>query len=202
MNIFQVRYKILWTLIFFMLFSCASNTELKYWRNGAYEGGIVESMMIVGIAKEAENREYFEEVFSKHFSRAGIKAVASNKMIPPGQKLDDDAVKTAAENQGLQTVLVTHLSQEGAKDFYQPPATGSFNRLSYYYPRAYNSVHSTGYYKKEKYVKLVTNLYDTASEEVIWTGVSEHLEPKSAKDIIDALVPKVIKGMRKDRVIR
>ena len=202
MNIFRVRYRILWTLIFFMLFSCAGSTELKYWRNGAYEGGIVKSIMIVGISKDAEIRKYFEEVFSKRFSRAGIKAVASNKVIPSGQAPDKDAVKTAAEKQGMQAILVTHLSQEGEKDFYQPPATGGANGLSYYYSRVYNSVYVTGYYKKEKFVKLVSNLYDTASEEVIWTGVSQHIEPKSAKDIIGALAPKVIKGMRSDKVIR
>ena len=202
MNIFRAHYRILCTLLFFVLFSCAGSTDLKYWKNGAYEGGAVESMMIVGISKDAETRKYFEEVFSKRFNRAGIKAVAGNTVIPQGQELEKDAVKTAAQKQGVQTVLVTHLTQEGEKDFYQPPATGGINRLSYYYPRAYNSVHSTGYYKKEKFVKLITNLYDTASEEVIWTGVSEHVEPKSAKDIVNALVPKVIEGMRKDRVIR
>ena len=201
MNISRVRYRLLWTLIFFMLFSCAGSTELKYWRNGAYEGGMVKSIMIVGIAKDAEIRKYFEEVFSKRFSRAGIKAVASNTLISADQEMEKNAVKAAAEKQGVQAILVTHLSQEGEKDFYQPPATGS-DRLSFYYPWAYRSVHSTGFYKKEKFVKLVTNLYDTASEEVIWTGVSQHVEPKSAKDIIGALVPKVIKGMRKDKVIQ
>ena len=185
-----------------MLFSCAGRTELKYWRNGAYEGGIVESILIVGISKDAEMRKYFEEVFSKRFSRVGIKAVASNEVIPSGQAPDKDAVKAAAEKQGMQAILVTHLSQEGEKDFYQPPATGGSNALSYYYSRVYNSVYVTGYYKKEKFVKLVSNLYDAASEEEIWTGVSQHIEPKSAKDIISALAPKVIKGMRSDKVIR
>ena len=196
-----VRYRILWLLVFFILFSCAGSTELKFWRNGAYEGGVVKSMMIVGISKDAENRRYFEEVFSKRFSREGIKAVASNTLISADQEMEKNAVKAAAEKQGVQAILVTHLSQEGEKDFYQPPATGS-DRLSFYYSWAYRSVHSTGFYKKEKFVKLVTNLYDTASEEVIWTGVSQHVEPKSAKDIIDALAPKVIKGMREDRVIQ
>ena len=202
MNTSWVRCRVLWVLICFMMISCASRTELKYWRNGAYEGGTVRSVMIVGIAKDPEIRAYFEDVFSKRFTSAGVKAVASNAVIPPGKELEKNAIKTAAQKQGMQAVLVTHLSQEGEKDVYQPPATGGTGRLSYYYPRAYNSVHATGFYKKEKFAKLVTNLYDTASEEVIWTGVSQHIEPKSAKEMIGALAPKVIKGMRGERIIQ
>jgi hypothetical protein len=115
---------------------------------------------------------------------------------------DKDAVKSAAQKLKMQAVLVTHLESEGSKEVYQPGPTGGQDRFDYYYRWIYGTAQMSGYYQKERYAKLVSKLYDTASEEVIWTGVSEHLDPKSAKEIINALAPEVIKGMREYKVIQ
>ncbi len=202
MNASVVRYKILWLLVIAGLLSCGGKTQLKSWRNGAYEGGYVGSILVVGIAKEAEIRKTFGSVFVKHFSRAGINAVAIDSVVSPERELDKDSVRDAAQQKKMQAVLVTHLSSEGEKEFYQPGPTGGEDRLDYYYARVYGSAQTSGYYKMEKYVKLISKLYDTESGEVIWTGVSEHVDPDSPNEIIDALAPEVIKGMREDRVIK
>ena len=202
MNDYRMSYRILCVLIFAGLISCAGKTQLKSWRNGAYEGGYVKSILVVGISEDAEIRNYFGSVFVKRFARAGINAAAIGTVVSADQGWDKDTVKTAAKQQNMQAVLVTHLESEGSKEVYQPGPTGGPDRFDYYYVRVFGTAQTSGYYKKQNYAKLISKLYDTASQEVIWTGVSEHIDPKSAKDIIKALAPEVIKGMREDRVIQ
>jgi hypothetical protein len=184
------------------MISCAGKSQLKSWRNGAYEGGRVNSILVVGVSKDAEIRNYFGSVFVKQFERAGIRAQAVDSIVSADKVVDKDAVKAAAQKQKLQAVLITHLESEGSKEVYQPGPTGGQDRFDYYYRWVYGTAQMSGYYKKEKYAKLVSKLYDTASEEVIWTGVSEFIDPGSAKDIISTLAPEVIKGMREDKVIQ
>jgi len=202
MNDFRLRYMILWILVCVGLISCAAKGQLKSWRNGAYEGGLIKSILVVGVAKDAEIRNYFGSVFVKHLERAGIRAAAVDSIVSADQEMDKDRVKAAAQKQQMTAVLVTHLEGEGSKEVYQPGPTGGQDRFDYYYTWVYGAAQMTGYYKKEAYAKLVSKLYDTASGEVIWTGVSEFIDPKSAKDIINALAPEVIKGMREDKVIQ
>lgn len=202
MNGFRMSYRILWVLVCVGLVSCAGKTQLKSWRNGAYEGGFVNSILVVGVAKDAETRNYFGSVFVKRFNSAGIKAAAIDSVVSTDQEMDKDTVKAAAQQQKMQAVLITHLEQEGSKEVYQPGPTGGPDRFDFYYARVYGTAQTSGYYKKENYAKLISKLYDTATETVIWTGVSEHIDPKSAEDIINALAPEVIKGMREDKVIQ
>lgn len=202
MNDFRMSHRILLILVCAGLMSCAGKTQLKSWRNGGYEGGVVNSILVVGVAKDAEIRNYFGSVFVKHFTRAGLKAAAVDSIVSADQKMDKDTVKAAAQQQKMQAVLITHLESEGSKEVYQPGPTGGQDRFDYYYTWVYGTAQMSGYYKKEAYAKLISKLYDTATEEVIWTGVSEHIDPKSAKDIINALAPEVIKGMREDKVIQ
>lgn len=202
MNDFRMSYRMVWVLLCVGLISCAGKGQLKSWRNGAYEGGFVKSLLVVGVAKDAEIRNYFGSVFVKHFTKAGIKAAAIDSVVTADQEMDKDTVKAAAQKQKMQAVLVTHLESEGSKEVYQPGPTGGSDMFDFYYARIYGTAQLTGYYTKEKYAKLVSKLYDTASGEVIWTGVSEFVDPKSAKEIIEALAPEVIKGMRDDKVIQ
>lgn len=202
MNDFRMRCVILWVFICFSVISCGGKAQLKSWRNRGFEGGLVNSILVVGVAKDAEIRNYFGAVFVKHFEKAGIRAVAVDSIVSVDKVSDKDAVKAAAKKQKMQAVLVTHLESEGSKEVYQPGPTGGMGGFDNYYTRILGSAAMSGYYQKEKYAKLDSRLYDTASGEVIWTGVSEHLDPKSAKDIIKALAPEVIKGMREDKVIQ
>ena len=58
-----------------------------------------------------------------------------------------------------------------------------------------------GAYKKQEFVKLISNLYETSTEKLIWTGVSESIDPESDKSIIETLVGKVIEDLRKNNLI-
>ena len=106
----------------------------------------------------------------------------------------------------MKGVLVTHLEASGKKEVYIPGPTGSpdssYRRFGNYIPHVVDSTYAIGAYKKQEFVKLITNLYETSTEKLLWTGASESIEPDSDKSIIDSLVEKVIEDLRKNNLIQ
>ena len=196
----------LFITILFLLTACAADTELtathKY---KTIETGYVDSMLIVGISEDLSIRKLFEDTFEKHFTQAGVKAVSSMAILATEKELDKDTIKSAAVENSMETVLVTHLAASGNKKVYQPGPTGpgrSTRQFGNYYPFVVDSIHHPGRFKDRQFVKLVTNLYETSTEDQIWGGVSESIEPKSTERIIQTLVGEIIKDMRKNNLIK
>jgi len=206
MNKISMR-SIVFSVIFLVaLISCATDTKLtathKY---KSLEAGYMNSILIVGISEDLAIRKLFEETFAKRFNRAGVKALSSMAIISPEKKMDKDTIKSAAVENSMETVLVTHLAGSGDKRVYQPGPTGpsrSAGHFGNYYSFAVDSVYGSGTFKNQKFVKLVNNLYETSTEEQIWGGVSESIDPKSTERIIETLVEEIIKDMRKNNLIK
>ena len=202
----SIRSIVVFVISLVALISCAADTELtathKY---KSIETGYVNSILIVGISEDLAIRKLFEETFAKRFNRAGVNSVSSMVVISSEKEMDKDTIKSAAVENSMETVLVTHLAASGDKKVYQPGPTGisrSGRQFGNYYPFIVDSIHHPGRFKDRKFVKLVTNLYETSTEEQIWGGVSESIEPKSTERIIETLVEKIIKDMRKNNLIK
>ena len=201
---------VFFVILLVVLSSCSSmkpSTKLiATWKDRSYDAGYVNSILIVGISKDLTTRKLFEETFSKSFSSAGVTAVSSIDIVSPPKKVDKDTIKSAAKAESMKAVLVTHLEASGKKEVYQPSPTGpSRSNMNFgpYYDSVYYSItQGSAIYKEKEYIKLVTNLYETSTEKLIWTGVSESINPKSTERIIEILVKEVIKDIRKENLIR
>ncbi len=202
----SIPYSVVVLIFLFILSACAGSTKLiGTWKDKSYDAGYVNSILIVGITRDAAARKLYEEIFSERFSRAGVNAVSSLLIISPAKEMNKDTIKSAAVEESMKAVLVTHLAGSGEKQVYQPGPTGppgSYRRFSNYIPSVYSSTYSMGAYKKQEYVKLISNLYETSTEKLIWTGASESIDPESDKSIIETLVGKVIEDLRKNNLIK
>lgn len=202
----SIPYSVVVLLFLLILSACAGSTELLgTWTDKSYDGGHVNSTLIVGLTKDITARKLYEDIFSKRFSQAGVNAVSSMSIIPPEKELNKDTIKSAAVAESMKTVLVTHLAGSGKKEVYQPGPTGppgSARRFGNYIPSVYSSTYSMGSYKKQEFVKLISNLYETSTEKLIWTSASESIDPESDKSIIETLVGKVIEDLRKNNLIK
>ena len=52
-----------------------------------------------------------------------------------------------------------------------------------------------------EFVKLETNLYDVASEELVWSMQSETIDPESANALVDSLAETVIGNLRRHALL-
>jgi hypothetical protein len=51
-------------------------------------------------------------------------------------------------------------------------------------------------------VRLLTNLYQRETEELLWTAVTETLRPESVKEVIDSLSSAVMQSLRKNKLVK
>jgi hypothetical protein len=163
--------------------------------------------LVVGVSDEERVRRSFEDEFVKRLKEIGIEGVASAAAIPSDQKLEKKAIVSAVERFGVDAVLVTHLIGVDKKETYHQPSTyyrpSPYHYGGYYgyYGNVYSYVHSPGYYTTHVTVRLETNLYEAETEDLIWSGKSETLDPESKPEMIDSVINVVVKNLQKDKLL-
>ncbi len=191
----------------FVLASCAPTKLTGVWKDKAYTGGSLKSVMVVGVVKNPRNRRLFEQFFAEQFKNNGVEASSSSDDILLGKELNKDTIKSLAEKLGADAVLVTHLKAVEEKEEYIPPVYTNIpdphnQNLGRAYPRVYGYVHEPGYYVTHKLVRLENNLYETKTEKLIWSSSSETINPASANETIEELCKVVMKSVRDHQLIK
>jgi hypothetical protein len=118
----------------------------------------------------------------------GFKVVRSTDIFPPKfsitQDLTREQLTEAISKRGCDAVLILALLDSKTVESYNPgtvyaPVNYGYNGSYYgYYNYYYPVVYSPGYYSVDKTFYLETNLYDLASDKLLWSVQSEARNPK------------------------
>jgi hypothetical protein len=193
---------------FLSLLSSCTNTKItSVWMDSKKAGTSFNDILIIGIADEDHNRRLFEEQFANQLKAAGIESEVSYTLLPQGTDINPETVASAIEGRAIDAVIVTHLVGVEEETVYRQsmdyrPAYGYYNGLYSYYPHVHTYVHQPGYYTTHEVVKLETNLYEVATNELVWSAQSRSFAPDSAKEVIDELVNLVIKDLQEKGLIK
>jgi hypothetical protein len=148
----------------------------------------------------------FEDVFTEKFKKTGTDAVPSYSAILTFKDLNKDRVLNEAEKLGINTILVTQLlGVEEENVFYDPLDYDSHKgkyKFSSHFSGSAVYAHSPVSYTKMESVRLLTNLYQRETEELLWTAVTETLRPESVKEVIDSLSSAVMQSLRKNKLVK
>jgi len=190
-----------------ILSSCTNTKITSVWMDSKKAGTSFNDILIIGIAEEEHNRRLFEEEFTTQLNAAGIESEVSYMILPQGTSINRDNVAEAIEGKSIDGVIVTHLVAVDEEKVYRQsmdyrPSYGYYNGLYSYYPHVHTYVHQPGYYTTHEVVKLETNLYEVASEELVWSAQSRSFAPESAKEVVDDLIKLVIKDLQEKGLIK
>ena len=94
-NFFQIL--ILFVITGFLV-SCATTTETFILKDKEYNGGKFDSILIIGIAENVENRILFENTFAETFQKLGFEL---NRLAP--EKLAIRAVPSLLKDSNVET---------------------------------------------------------------------------------------------------
>ena len=191
-----------------MLLSSCTNTKItSVWMDSKKAGTSFNDLLIIGIAEKDHNRRLFEEEFANQLKAAGVASEVSYTILPQGTDINRDTVASAIEGKAIDAVIVTHLVGVEEETVYRQnmdyrPSYGYYNGLYNYYPHVNTYVQQPGYYTTHDVVKLETNLYEVASEDLVWSAQSRSFAPESAKEVIDDLVKLVINDLQEKGLIK
>jgi hypothetical protein len=203
-----VKYILLvsFSFLIMLITGCSGATTdiIGEWQPDNYQKGNISNVLVVGIfAKDKPLlRRNFEDGITAAFKSDDINATPSMDHMPYDVTVDSTTFEKYFKDLNIDAVVVSRLVAIDQKRDYQSgylytiPFNYYYGFYSFYYAGiAY--ANSSGYLSQDVVVVLETNIYETSDEKLIWSGISETVDPNKASDVInsfgDALVSKLKK---------
>lgn len=202
-----------------LLAACNTTTTnfSQSYRNPGYEETVFKKVMVIGVAQDQESRQAFENAIVSAIAKEGGTSQASITVLPHEEQVSEDQLHAAIDAGGFDAVLITRLLSIDKSKEYTPPKKYNNPRTRYYpaspgwgygyggfygfYGTTFAEVHEPGYFETSTTLKLETNLYSVATNELVWTGQSETIDPTSIDDARASITHAVAKKLKAERLI-
>ena len=179
-----------------------------------FQGKSYSNVFIIVMTANLEARALLENNLASIAQEKGYKVIKSMDVMPPGLKdaampSKEDIVKKVKDN-NCDAVFVASLLKKEEDVRYTPGTTAYSVRPYYswsgnyfgYYSHWYPTVYNDGYYTKEKNYFMQSNLYDVASEEIMWSVQSTVFDPSSLAKFSKAYTSQLIKQLKEEGLLK
>src|SRR5262249_43047538 len=150
----------------------------------AFVPGSVKSVFAVGVSDSPIMRKEYEKTVVEALQSKTLKVTPGFDLIPDIKTVDKDAVAAELKKMGGTHVLVTRVVERREVEQYHPPSyvsvgvgyggyPGYYGGWGSYMSVGYSTMASPGYTTTHTIVSVESNLYDLATEKMVWTGLSE-----------------------------
>jgi len=201
-------------IVFLLALTAASGKSLRMvtsWFNPLYEGQKFHKVLVIGVAQDLAVRADFEDKMAVQIARPDVETIPGNQILlrpDPNAKPDFDYLRSQINSNHVDAVVVSRLLSVDKKVTSVPSST-YIAPFPYYYSfygylgAVYPVLYDPGYTRQDTTVRVETNVYATSKPdgELVWTGVSDSFNPKSAKKVAEGLVKEIPKRMEKDGLL-
>jgi len=191
--------------------ACAATTLKAVWRNPEFAGRRLQKVLVVSVCREDTYRRIFEDSLTRQLRAHGVAAQPGYALFPEGGAVDKRKINSEIKAKGFDALIISMVTGQETRQtyrpggfyqadgFYEPPM---FFRTWYpYYARSYDFIHQPAYVEEYKVLTVETNVYDTSSDELIWSGVSETIVEGKVENLIISLVDVLTAGLVKAGLI-
>ncbi len=191
---------------FLLALACATSTQLtSRWRDPEYQGQPISTVMTIAVAKVEGNRRLFEQELARRFAQHGVRATTSVEVLP-GTNLTREQIEAEVKKAGVDAVILTRLKAVDTTTTYTPGSTYVvpemyYNGYANYYYQTYQTVYEPGTETRSVIVVLENNLYDVGTGKLLWTAVSETIDPQSIEDGVKSVSKAVISDLAREGLI-
>ncbi len=188
-------------IVFAGLHACSMTQLTAVWKDRSHTGEGYRRIMVVGISDDLRQRKMFEDAFVSKFNATGSSAVSSlAASLDDGAELGREAIIHRAQAAGADAILVSRLIGVEERSAYVPPMSypipyGRRYQFDNYFRSAVDSIRPPGLYITQEFVRLENVLYDTQTQKMVWSAVSESIDPGSIDRIIASLSQVVVRSI-------
>ena len=203
----QVKLAVFCALLFlFLLGGCASSKITGEWKDPQLGNKKYSHILVIGVAKQPDRREFYEDEFAKQLASQGVMAIASHTIIPRDKMQDKDAIKKSIQGLQIDGVIVTRL--QGIKQQKQVPhgrtyqvPYGYYNNMYDYYDSSYSLAPAVSYADTEEYLQLESNLYDAETEKLVYSIVTDTFIRQKFDSRIKAYIETVVRQLKSNNLL-
>jgi hypothetical protein len=178
----------------------------------AFVQGSVKSVFVVGVSNSPLMRREYENTFVTALQSSKLKVTPGSELIPDIETVDKAAVKAELEKRGVTHVLVTRVVDRKQVEQYHPPTyttvgvgfggyPGYYGGWGSYMSVGYSTMASPGYTTLHTVVSVESNLYELATEKMVWTGLSEGYPDDNPMDSFRPYINELIYDMKAKKII-
>lgn len=181
--------------------ACSTTKIIGSWKDAESKKSF-GTIMVVGLTSDflvqTNVEDHMVDILKR---RGGVNAQVSNDIFTPGMKITDDKKTEVAQKlreqsfDGLLTVALVSIDEKTRYvpgTVYQPYAYPGYGSYWGYYGYYSPMVYSPGYYTNNKVYTIEANLYDVATEKLVWAARSETIDPVSLEKFSKEYSKKVV----------
>ena len=199
-----------------LIVACKSSKESGgVWVNSEKaKGKSFKKVMLVVVTADAQARLAIENDLAAAASQRKYNVVKSIDVAPANMKdpkppTKDEIVEKVKET-GCDAVFVASLLKkeedvnytQGGQTYAKSPYYSWNGSLTGYYTNWYPSVSTPSYYTHDQTYFMQSNLYDAASEEIMWTAKSKIFNPSSLTHFSKTYTSTLFKQLEKARLLK
>ncbi len=154
--------------IILLITSCATTDLTSVWRDSSYSGHF-KKVLVIGVAKDRGIRRLFEREFVHQLKSRGVEAVSSFTLIPFDKMMNKGTIISKIKDLNVDAVIITRLVGKKTERKRNP---GGYTNMYNYYSKSYREAYQSEYVTREVFV-LETNLYETGTEKLVWSAISD-----------------------------
>jgi len=172
-------------LLSLLVATCTTSTHITgSWKNTTLVPKTYSQLFVTGLTSNAVVRALVENDLSAALAKSGAQGIKSIDVFPPSfgkDSLTRSKFLDVVHEKKCDGVLTVSLLKKETESRYEPggyayaPAShyGYYGNFYGYYNHYYPSTYNTGYYTTEEVYYLETNLFDAASENLMWSAQSQ-----------------------------
>jgi hypothetical protein len=183
---------------------CASVSLQSSWKDPDKTAKKYHKLLVVGIAEKPQMRQVFEEVFASEAQKKGISAIASYTITGVDAKPSRESLEEAVKKSGADGLITTRLvSIKETRDtrtgfvLTNHGTTAMFGGTVSYATFVHQPVEVTTSAK----AAIETNLFDTGTSFMTWSGTTSVINPEGIITITAAVADVVIKALVQDGLL-
>lgn len=173
-------------LAFVVLLSsaCTVTRPVMEWRDEGLAGPY-KNLVVIAAIERSTQRRVFEDMFVQALEGTNVDVIQSYTLMTTESAVSRETVEAAINGQDIDAVLVTRLLGVKEEEVYKPPSHYDHHRSYHSYYTHSLEQSNPGSYRKYKILTLETDLYDTASQQLVWSMQSESIEPSTPRNLIE-----------------
>jgi hypothetical protein len=198
---------------------CASVSLENSWKDPAISNRQYRNILVVAIVEKQQMRQVFEEVFAEEIRKRSATGTASYSLTGVTDKPSRAALEDAVKKSGADAVITARMvglkKDTDARTGFVMTDRG-FSNVNYsgaeVYPTNYLDFYggAVSYASFEHQAVSVTksirmtvesNLFDTGTGKLVWSGASDAVDPQGIITISKGLAERVIKALAQDGLL-
>jgi hypothetical protein len=202
-------------LLAILLWACTPTTRITgTWKSPEAANQQYKKVAVAALTDNVRAREKVENDMQAQLQMHGVTVVKSIDMFPPTVSSksgpDVNLLMEKLKDEGFDGIMTVALIDEKTETRYvggnynYTPVTrfGWYGRFRGYYTYWYPTLYDPGYYTEEKVYFLETNLYNEATENLVWSAQSQSYSPASLRKASENLAEITVNKLAQDGLIK